>query len=164
MKVVTVSGFTSKEVVAFTGISQRQLQWWDEQGIVSPERTGRRRLYSLDDLAEVSIIWELRRKGFSLQRVRKVLRFLQREFGRRLVQTIHAEKQSSGSDVHLLTDGDRIYVETSPQQVIDILKDARQPIFTVCLTDAVRRIQSSINARKPARGASATGRRRRRSA
>ena len=158
------NGFTSNQVVAFTGISPRQLQWWDEQGIVTPERTGRRRLYSLDDVAEISIIWELRRKGFSLQRVRKVLRFLQREFGRRLVQTIHAEKQSSGSDVHLLTDGNHIYVETSPQQVIDILKDARQPIFTVCLTDAVRRIQSTINARKQARAASMVTRRKRRSA
>jgi DNA-binding transcriptional MerR regulator len=159
-----VSGFTSKQVVAFTGISPRQLQWWDEQGIVSPERAGRQRLYSLDDLAEVSIIWELRRKGFSLQRVRKVLRFLQREFGRRLVQTIHAEKQNSGSDVHLLTDGSRIYIETSPQQVIDILKDSRQPIFTVCLTDAVRRIQSSVNSRRPARSASGQARRKRGSA
>ena len=157
-----VSAFSSKQVVSFTGISARQLQWWDEQGIVSPSREGRRRLYSLDDLAEISIIWELRRKGFSLQRVRAVLRFLQREFGKRLVQTIHAEKQNSGSDVHLLTDGRRIYVETSPQQVVDILKDARQPIFTVCLTDAVRRIQSSISGRKPARGASTSGRRRRR--
>ena len=157
-----MTGFTSNQVVAFTGISGRQLQWWDEQGIVSPARTGRRRLYSLDDLAEISIIWELRRKGFSLQRVRKVLRFLQREFGKRLVQTIHAEKQNSGSDVHLLTYGTHIYVETSPQQVIDILKDARQPIFTICLTDAVRRIQSSVAGRKPARSASSSGRRRRR--
>ena len=156
-----MNGFTSKQVVAFTGISPRQLQWWDEQGIVSPQRQGRQRLYSLDDLAEVSIIWELRRKGFSLQRVRKVLRFLQREFGRRLVQTIHAEKQSSGSDVHLLTDGTRIYVETSPQHVIDILKDSRQPIFTVCLTDAVRRIQSSVNSRRPVRSASGQARRKR---
>jgi DNA-binding transcriptional MerR regulator len=150
--------------VAFTGISPRQLQWWDEQGIVSPSREGRRRLYSLDDLAEISIIWELRRKGFSLQRVRAVLRFLQREFGKRLVQTIQAEKQNSGSDVHLLTDGRRIYVETSPQEMVDILKDARQPIFSVCLTDAVRRIQSSLSGRKPARSTSGSGRRRRPSA
>ena len=159
-----MGGFTSRQVVAFTGISPRQLQWWDEQGIVSPSREGRRRLYSLDDLAEISIIWELRRKGFSLQRVRAVLRFLQREFGKRLVQTIQAEKQNSGSDVHLLTDGRRIYVETSPQEMVDILKDARQPIFSVCLTDAVRRIQSSLSGRKPARSTSGSGRRRRPSA
>ena len=44
--------FSSADVVALTGITPRQLQWWDERGIVAPEREGRRRLYSLDDLAE----------------------------------------------------------------------------------------------------------------
>ena len=39
--------FTSREVVQLTGISARQLQWWDERGIVVPARQGRRRLYSV---------------------------------------------------------------------------------------------------------------------
>src|SRR5215472_8976890 len=103
--------FTSKEVVELTGISPRQLQWWDEQGIVSPARQGRNRFYAMPDLMEVAVICELRRKGFSLQRVRKVLRFLQREFGKRLVETV-----SACGDVHLLTDGRRIYVETSARE------------------------------------------------
>ncbi|HEX2597336.1 MAG TPA: MerR family transcriptional regulator, partial [Terriglobales bacterium] len=30
--------FTSSEVVALTGITARQLQWWDERGIVVPAR------------------------------------------------------------------------------------------------------------------------------
>src|SRR5215472_3015614 len=98
-----VREFTSQEVVALTGISPRQLQWWDEQGIVSPARQGRCRLYSFADLTEISVICELRRRGFSLQRVRKVLRFLQREYGKRLDATLN-----SSSQVHLLTDGERI--------------------------------------------------------
>ena len=65
---------TSNEVAALTGISLRQLQWWDERGLVVPAREGHRRLYSLDDLAEVAVISELRKKGFSLQRMRKVVR------------------------------------------------------------------------------------------
>src|SRR5262249_20057277 len=125
--------FTSQNVVRLTGISPRQLQWWDEQGIVSPARQGRCRLYSLADLTEISVICELRRKWFSLQRVRKVLRFLQREYGRRLVSTL-----SGSSEVHLLTDGQHIYLETSARQVIDILKNARQPLLTICLSDAFR--------------------------
>ena len=52
--------FTTREVVALTGISPRQLQWWDEQGIVVPARDGHKRIYSLDDLAEVAVICELR--------------------------------------------------------------------------------------------------------
>ncbi len=55
---------TSNQVMQFTGISARQLQWWDERGLVSPAREGRRRLYSFDDLAEVAVICELRRRGF----------------------------------------------------------------------------------------------------
>ncbi|HSB75760.1 MAG TPA: MerR family transcriptional regulator, partial [Terriglobales bacterium] len=82
--------FTSAEVVQLTGITARQLQWWDEQGIVVPLREGHRRLYSLDDLAEMAVIADLRRRGFPLQRVRKVIRFLQRQLGRRLAQTVSA--------------------------------------------------------------------------
>jgi len=130
---------TSNEVAALTGISLRQLQWWDERGLVVPARQGHRRLYSLDDLAEVAVIAELRRKGFSLQRMRKVVRFLRQELGKRLVETV-----SGGSDYHLLTDGRRIYVENSAQQVIDILKSARQPMLAVCLSDAVRRVHPEL--------------------
>jgi DNA-binding transcriptional MerR regulator len=151
--------FKSNQVIALTGISARQLQWWDEQGIVSPQRRGRNRIYSFPDLAEISVICELRRRKFSLQRVRKVLRFLQREFGKRLVETL-----SSGAEVHLLTDGQRIYVETSAKQVIDVLKNSRQPLLTVCLSDALREVRASIRRKKPvtkaARLPAATGRRR----
>ena len=71
-----------------TGITLRQLPWWDERKIVVPAREGHRRLYSFEDLTEVAVICELRRKGFSLQRVRKVVRFLQREFSKRLAETV----------------------------------------------------------------------------
>src|SRR5439155_27153451 len=69
--------FTSRDVIALTGITARQLQWWDERRIVVPARQGHRRLYSMEDLADVAVIFELRRRGFSLQRVRKGKRVLQ---------------------------------------------------------------------------------------
>src|SRR5712692_4698728 len=128
-----MKAFASQHVVTLTGISPRQLQWWDEQGIVCPARQGRCRLYSLADLTEISVICELRRRGFSLQRVRKILRFLQREFGKRLAETV-----SGASDYHLLTDGSTLYLETSARQIVDILKNARQPMLAICLSDTVR--------------------------
>ena len=126
--------------MARTGITARQLQWWDERGIVVPAREGHRRLYSLDDLAEVAVICDLRRRGFSLQRVRKVMRLLQKEFKKRLVDTVTAH-----SEYHLLTDGNRIYLETSAKEVIDILKNSRQPMLTLCLSDTVRQIQAELS-------------------
>ena len=135
--------FTSRDVVARTGITPRQLQWWDERGIVSPRREGHRRLYSMEDLAEVAVICELRLRGFSLQRVRKVMRFLQREFSKRLAETV-----SGTSAYHLLTDGTNLYLETSAKQIVDILKNARQPMLAICLSDAVRQVRADIRGRK----------------
>jgi len=135
--------FTSREVVALTGITPRQLQWWDERRIVVPSRHGHRRLYSMEELAEVAVICELRRRGFSLQRVRKVIRFLQQEFGKRLAETV-----TGASDYHLLTDGTNLYLETSTRQIVDILKNARQPMLTICLSDAIRQIRAGVRAGK----------------
>jgi len=135
--------FTSRDVVSLTGITPRQLQWWDEQRIVVPARKGHRRLYSMGDLTEVAVICELLRRGFSLQRVRKVVRFLQREFGKRLAETV-----SGSSEYHLLTDGFTLYLETSPRQIVDILKNARQPMLAICLTDTVRQVRAVIRSGK----------------
>jgi len=131
--------FTSREVIALTGITARQLQRWDERGVVKPEREGHRRLYSIQHLTEVAVICELRRKGFSLQGVRKVMRFLEREFGKGLSEIV-----DSASELHLLTDGTHLYLETSPQQIVDILKNSAQPILGVCLTDAVRQVRAGV--------------------
>jgi DNA-binding transcriptional MerR regulator len=136
--------FTSNQVIELTGITARQLQWWDERGLVVPARQGRNRLYSSDDLAEIAVLSELRRKGFSLQRVRKIMRFLQKELGKRLVETV-----TSGSEYHLLTDGRQIYLENSANEIIDILKNSRQPIMSICISDAVREVHSEIRATEP---------------
>ncbi len=99
--------FTSNEVLALTGITARQLQWWDERGIVVPERQGHRRIYGWEDLVTVAVICQLRRRGFSLQRVRKVIRFLQQEFGPSIAVTVNA-----ASEYHLLTDDTHLYLRT----------------------------------------------------
>ena len=131
--------FTSKDVMALAGITARQLQWWDERGVVKPVREGHRRLYSINQLNEVAVICELRRKGFSLQGVRKVLRFLDRELGKGLEQIV-----SHNSECHLLTDGKHLYLETSARQIVDILKNSSQPILGICLSDTVRQVRAGV--------------------
>jgi DNA-binding transcriptional MerR regulator len=145
--------FTSQDVMAMTGITARQLQWWDERAIVVPAREGHRRVYSLNDLTEVAVICELRRRGFPLQRVRKVIRFLQREFGKSLAETV-----SGVSDYHLLTDGNTIYLEASAKQMLDVLKNTRQPILAICLNDTVRQVRADIRQFKKRNGLVLTGR------
>ena len=147
--------FTSSEVSAISGVSLRQLQWWDEREVVSPRQDGHRRVYTQQEVLEVSVIAALRRKGFSLQKIRRVLRFLQKELGKRLADTV-----GSSSDMHLLTDGKNIYLEDSPNRVIEVLKSARQPMFLVCVSEQLRRLDASV--RKPAKSESGTAQRKER--
>ena len=138
-------GYNTSDVSRICGVSLRQLQWWDERKVVSPRQDGHRRVYMTEEVVEISLIAELRRKGFSLQKIRRVLRFLQKDTGKRLNEAL-----SSASDVHLLTDGKSIYLEEAPNRIIDLLKNARQPMFLLCVTDQARRL-SADGERKPAR-------------
>ena len=137
--------FSSNDVIALTGITPRQLQWWDEKGIVAPARVGHRRIYNWDELVTVAVICQLRQRGFSLQRMRKVIAFLQKEFGTNLAASVQAS-----SEYHLLTDGKHLYLRTSAREVVDLLKNARQPMFDICLSDEVRRVRGEIRSRKKA--------------
>jgi len=138
-------GYNSSDVARICGVSLRQLQWWDERNVVSPRQDGHKRIYMREEVVEISVIAELRRKGFSLQKIRRVLRFLQKDMGKRL-----SEALAASADVHLLTDGKSIYLEDAPNRIIDLLKTARQPMFLVCVTDQVKRLTAPTD-RKPAR-------------
>lgn len=67
-------------VAKLCGVSLRQLQWWDEQGLVVPGRvqrsagSGSARVYSADDVRRVRVVGTLLRKGFTLRQVRVVLK------------------------------------------------------------------------------------------
>lgn len=148
--------YTSADVARVSGVSLRQLQWWDEKKVVSPRHEGHRRVYRPDQVVEITVIAELRRKGFSLQKIRRVLRFLQREMGKRL-----ADVMSGESDLHLVTDGKTIYLEHDHAVIIDLMKAARLPTFLVCVTDQARRLTvlNQKTPKKPMASAQSAGRR-----
>jgi DNA-binding transcriptional MerR regulator len=127
--------YSSSEVARIAQVSLRQLQWWDEQNVVSPRHEGHKRVYLAQEVVEISLIAELRRKGFSLQKIRRVLDYLQKELGARLREVL-----SGSADLHLLTDGKSVFLERNQEQIIDILKSAMQPMFLVCVTDQVKRL------------------------
>src|SRR3979409_715866 len=104
--------YSSSEVAQVAGVSLRQLQWWDERKVVSPRHEGHRRIYFPAEVIEITVIAELRRKGFSLQKIRRVLRFLQREMGRRLAEVLQNE-----SDLHLVTAGKSIFLEDKTESI-----------------------------------------------
>jgi uncharacterized protein (DUF433 family) len=78
---VAQRAFTSEKVRALTGLSSRQLQYWDERNFVSPSLSrargkGRRRLYDFRDLVALRVAADLRRSDISLQLIRRTVEHL----------------------------------------------------------------------------------------
>src|SRR5437016_7462068 len=107
--------YSSREVAALTGLTARQLQLWDASGLVSPAIAPRRtaaggyteRRYTPIDLFELLVLADLRRRGFSIPHLHRIVRILKEQFGTRLF-----DATGGGSGVQLLTDGREVYART----------------------------------------------------
>ena len=137
-KLHTTKFYSKNEVSKMCGVSLRQLQWWDEKKILSPCRVIHRCAYIAEDVVQVNIIIELRRKGLSFQNVRRVLLFLRHRIAKRLTGVYGADLH-----LHLVTDGIDSYLEQNVVNIIEILKKSSRPIVLVSVTDQVRRLEAN---------------------
>ncbi len=64
-KAMATEGYSTGQVSEMTGASLRQLQWWDEQGIVCPERFNGDRSYTYDQVEMIGRFVQLRKLGAS---------------------------------------------------------------------------------------------------
>ena len=127
--------YSSLDVAGLTGVSLRQLQWWDEQGVVTPMQKGRRRLYNPTEVLLVSVIVGLRRKKLSLQKIRRVVDQLK---GDETIAELAVEP--TASEVYLLTDGDQVSLQDSAQEIIDIQVDSSTPMTLLRVSDHLRKL------------------------
>ncbi len=135
--------FLSSDVARMAAVSLRQLQWWDERKVVSPSKRDHRRLYAPTQVLEVLIVAGLRRKGLSLQKIRRVLRSLRRELGETLKRN-----GNGGSKLFILTDGQAIRLEARPDRLLQLLTDAKRAMYVISLSDQVKRIASDKASRR----------------
>ena len=73
-------GFSSRQVCRLTGLSARQLRYWQQTGLLSPSAStpGGHARYSFTDLIALKGARRLLDAGVSLQRIRKCLHSLTR--------------------------------------------------------------------------------------
>lgn len=128
--------FFSSDVSRMAGVTLRQLQWWDERKIVSPRKRDHRRHYTPKQVLEILAASELRRKGLSLQKIRRVLRILRRGLGQRC-----GDDLENASQLFVLTDGQSLFLEEKPERVLARLAEAPNAMFLVCLHDFIHRIR-----------------------
>jgi DNA-binding transcriptional MerR regulator len=126
------SSYSSREVAALTGLSARQLRWWDANGIFSSAIASRKtqsggfteRRYSPIDVLELLALADLRRRGFAPSQLKQLIGTLREYFRRRLSETL-----DEMGDLRLLTDGKALFLRTRAGHVFDVLVDPYQPII-----------------------------------
>lgn len=124
--------YSSREVAHLTGLSARQLQWWDKRKLFPPAVPAQKtaaggfteRRYTPIELLELMVLADLRRKGFSVARIRTLLQVLKDRFKTRLYDSIEG-----GGAVTLFIDGSNIYARTDAGEMFSILEDAAQPLM-----------------------------------
>ncbi len=125
--------YSSREVAQLTGLSARQLQWWDARRLfapaVSPHRTEAggftERRYTPMDVLELQVLADLRRRGFSIPRMRRLLATLRNVFGVRLYEAI-----GEGGPMTLLIGADQIFALGPDGRIFDLV-DPGQPLLMV---------------------------------
>ncbi len=133
------SGFGAKVVKEITGVSRMQLQHWDRTGIVRPSikigaGKGSRREYSFKDLVQLKVAKKLREEGISLQKIRKALEFLRKNF---------PDVKAPLAELRFLTNGVDIFVLTEdPKVILNALKG--QFMFSFALGEVIDGLKGSI--------------------
>jgi len=125
--------YTSREVAVLTGLSARQLQWWDARRLFKsaiashPTEAGgfTERRYTTLDVLELQVLADLRRRGFSIPRLRRLLATLRDRFGVRLYEVI-----GDGGPMTLYIGGDQLYARTEDGRLFN-LDSPTQPLLMV---------------------------------
>ncbi len=132
--------FGKKAAVALTKVSYKQLDHWATTGVVKPSiraaaGKGSRREYSFKDLISLKVAKRLRDEGISLQKIRKALAYLGRNY---------PGKGPSLAEFRFLTDGATLFlVDKDPQKILDTLKGG-QLVISLALGEIIEGLQGEL--------------------
>jgi len=130
------SGYRGTSAAKAVGISYRQLDYWDRTALVQPSvrgasGSGTQRLYSFRDVLVLKLVKSLLDIGVSLQQIRTAI----------------DELRSAGihelSGITLMSDGARVYLCTTHDEVIDLLGRG-QGVFGIAVGKALSEVQATL--------------------
>ena len=144
--------YSSREVAAMTGLSARQLQWWDSRRLftsaVASQKTEAggytERRYTPFDVLELQALADLRARGFSIPRLRHLLDTLRDVFRIRLYEAI-----GDGGPMTLFASGEEIFGRMQDGRLFN-LEDPSQPLLMVGEDLPMRPVIARERKRKPA--------------
>jgi len=130
------SGYRGTAAASAVGISYRQLDYWDRTGLVQPSvrgasGSGTQRLYSFRDVLVLKLVKNLLDTGVSLQQIRTA------------VDELRASGINELAGITLMSDGARVYLCTTQDEVIDLLGRG-QGVFGIAVGRVLREVEATL--------------------
>ncbi len=129
-------GYRGASAAAAAGITYRQLDYWDRTGLTVPSiqgatGSGSQRLYSFRDILVLKLVKRLLDTGVSLQQIRVA------------VEQLALAGISDLTNTTLMSDGARVYLCTSQDEVIDLLGQG-QGVFGIAIGRVLREVEATL--------------------
>ncbi|MFM6939269.1 MAG: MerR family transcriptional regulator [Rhodoluna sp.] len=129
-------GFRGTAAAKAADISYRQLDYWDRTELVQPSvrgatGSGSQRLYAFRDILVLKLVKRLLEAGISLQQIRVAVEQLRREGINDLAR------------ITLMSDGARVYMCTTQDEVIDLLGRG-QGVFGIAVGRVLREVEAEL--------------------
>jgi len=132
--------FNTKTVVKLTGLTQRQTDYWDRTHFIKPSLKeaaghGTARLYSFTDLVQLKVAKTLIDKGVSLQKIRKSINFLKKNF---------PDVEKHLAQMRFITDGETIFtLSDDKNKILDTLKQG-QMVFALAIGEIIEQLKGEV--------------------
>lgn len=132
--------FNTKTVIRITGLTQRQIDYWDRTHFIKPSVKeasgyGTARLYSFIDLVQLKVAKMLIDKGISLQKIRKSINYLKKNF---------PDIEKPLAQMRFITDGETIFVLTdNKKKILDTLSKG-QMVFALAIGELIEELTGEV--------------------
>ena len=130
-------GFSTSQVKDLTGLTTRQLNYFDQTGLLKPSvrearGKGSNRLYSFRDLVALRLIAKFRGYGISLQAIRHAVEYIHRVEGKDLASAV------------LAVNGDDIVLVTRDQTVVSLVKNPDQLYLLIDVGGIAKAVEEAL--------------------
>lgn len=132
--------FSAKTACKLTGLTYRQLDHWDRIHFIKPSIKeasgyGTTRLYSFEDLVQLRVAKTLKDQGISLQKIRKSVNYLKKNF---------PERKKPLAQMRLVTDGSTIFAIVEKEKAILDTLAKGQFIMSIALGQIIEELEGRV--------------------